>query len=702
MFRFLKWAIGVAIVQGLLLILLAWLLSGFVVRNVPAALTAGLVFGIGFAALWPVIYQLSARIHPILFPILSFALTGLMLVLLVDVVNLIYDDAVSIDGIWTGILVALGLTVGNTVIGALFGLDDDRAYDRYVTRQIRRSTRGVASSTTPGVLFLEIDGLSAPILHRAIEGGYMPTLQRWIESGSHQLRVWEPDLSSQTSASQAGILLGSNWGIPAFRWWDKPLGMLMVSSKRTTARALETQLSTGNGLLAAHGASRWNVFSGDATDCLGTFSRIGDKTASGQRSYLAYFTNPYCLARTISLFFIDVVRELFEASRQRATNVLPRVHRGFKYAFIRAGTTVLLQESSRFMLTADMYRGVPVVYNTFFAYDEVAHHSGIDRLDSMKVLRTLDRVMAHFERVAQTTPRPYHLVVLSDHGQSQGATFKQRYGKTLAEVVSELIGSTGSVTQVGSGDEGLGGINSALTEAIQHDSRSMNMLRRATRSNTSNGEVQLGSEADQALSADVQKALQASEAVVVASGNLGLISFPRVPERMTYEQLTSTYPGLLKGLAEHPGVSFVMAHTEDEGAVVVGAKGVIYLADGHVAGEDPLRDFGPNAANHLKRTDSFPNAPDILVMSQIDHDTGEVAAFEELVGCHGGLGGPQTQPFVLYPAALKIESDQPIIGAGHLHRVLKSWVDGQSAIVPDGTGQFAATGGASAQQVPAT
>jgi hypothetical protein len=353
------------------------------------------------------------------------------------------------------------------------------------------------------------------------------------------------------------------------------------------------------------------------------------------------------------------------------------------------------------MLTADMYRGVPVVYNTFFAYDEVAHHSGIDRLDSMKVLRTLDRVMAHFERVAQDAPRPYHLVVLSDHGQSQGATFKQRYGKTLADVVSELIGITGSVAQVGSGDEGLGGINSALTEAIQHDTRTMSLLRRATRANTSNGQVQLGSETDQALSEDAQQVLQTSEAVVVASGNLGLISFPRIPQRMTYEQLTTRYPGLLKGLAEHPGVSFVMAHTEGEGAVVIGARGIAYLDDGHVAGEDPLQQFGPNAAIHLKRTDSFPNAPDILVMSQVDPETGEVAAFEELVGCHGGLGGPQTQPFVLYPAVLTIDSDEPIIGAGHLHRVLKSWVDGQPPLPPESAAQFATTRGASAQQIPA-
>src|SRR5262245_24496889 len=97
-----------------------------------------------------------------------------------------------------------------------------------------------------------------------MDTGYAPNLKRWLNDGSHTLRGWEPDLSSQTSASQAGILLGSNEGIPAFRWWDKQAGALMVSSKMATAQALEGRLSTGQGLLARGGGSRFNVFSGDA------------------------------------------------------------------------------------------------------------------------------------------------------------------------------------------------------------------------------------------------------------------------------------------------------------------------------------------------------------------------------------------------------------------------------------------------------
>ena len=90
----------------------------------------------------------------------------------------------------------------------------------------------------------------------------------------------------------------------------------------------------------------------------------------------------------------------------------------------------------------------------------------------------------------------------------------------------------------------------------------------------------------------------------------------------------------------------------------------------HATGGNP---FGPNAPLHLARTDSFPNAPDILVMSMFDPATGDVAAFEELVGCHGGLGGPQTKPFVLFPTELVVDPERPIVGAADLHHVLKSW-----------------------------
>jgi uncharacterized membrane protein YvlD (DUF360 family) len=86
-----------------------------------------------------------------------------------------------------------------------------------------------------------------------------------------------------------------------------------------------------------------------------------------------------------------------------------------------------------------------------------------------------------------------------------------------------------------------------------------------------------------------------------------------------------------------------------------------------------LAGFEPNATTHLRRTDSFPDAPDVLVKSFYWAETDEVAAFEELVGSHGGLGGFQTQPFVMYPSRWQTPEGD-LVGAAAVYRQFKSWL----------------------------
>jgi len=320
-----KWLLAVAIVQAGLLLLLAWILPGFHIGSLPAAVVAALIFAVANVVVWPLIYDVAARFNALLFPLLCFALEGGGVLLLSRLVPDFGGGGMDVDGLGAGIAIAVGLTLGNTVVGALFSLQDDDAYDRFVTRRLRRHFGDTPRSDVPGILFLEIDGLAEPILRRAIAAGSMPTLGRWLDSGSHTLTGWEPDLSSQTSASQAGILLGDNAGIPAFRWYDKPSQKLMVSSHMSTARELEQRLTNGQGLLIAHGGSRWNVFSGDAPDCLCTYSTFGDRSRTVSGSYLAYFSDPFTLPRTVALFACDVVRERYQAWQQRRQDVRPRI-----------------------------------------------------------------------------------------------------------------------------------------------------------------------------------------------------------------------------------------------------------------------------------------------------------------------------------------------------------------------------------------
>ena len=122
----------------------------------------------------------------------------------------------------------------------------------------------------------------------------------------------------------------------------------------------------------------------------------------------------------------------------------------------------------------------------------------------------------------------------------------------------------------------------------------------------------------------------------MASGNLGLITFPREPGRVTLEQLAERRPGLIDALRAHPGIGVRAGALRAPRAGRARPRGQRLLRDDTVEGEDPLAPFGPYAADHVRRTDAFPHCPDIMVNSTYWEELEEVAAFEELVGSHGG------------------------------------------------------------------
>lgn len=669
--RSIKRVAGLVLLQAVLLLLLAWILPGFWFSDPLMAIPVALVITAAQSLLWPMIYGVASRFGPLLFPLLSFLLTGVLIYLAAQFEAVFGIGGVHVGSVWTGLLIALGLSVGNTILAAVFSINDDRTYDRLATAPLRRRYRNAERTNERGFLFLEIDGLSEPVLLKAMAAGYMPTLKRWVDEGSHRLMQWDPDLSSQTSASQAGILLGSNEGIPAFRWWDKPRQQLMVSSKMNTAHELELQLSTGKGLLSNGGAARWNAFSGNAADSIGVFSVFGDASRGSDNTVLGFLFSPYLLSRIMTLYVVDVFREWWQSWQQRRQDIRPRIDRPWKYAFVRSGTTTAMQEASRALLTADILRGVPEVYNTFFGYDEVAHHSGILSPDALKVLRTLDAVIAHLERITQEAPRPYYIFVLSDHGQSEGATFDQIYGVSLGDVVQKLIEPhrPTRLTEIKDDDEAMGHVNAALSDVVQGDSTTARTVRRLLQRRTSDGKVTL----ERKDASVPQPSPGVTDVVVLASGNLGVISFPEWPNLMTLEELDAAFPALVPGLVEHPGVSLALVTSAEHGPLAIGKSGVYYLETGKVEGQDPIARFGPHAARHLLREAKFINVPDIVLIGEVNEQTGEVPAFEDKLGNHGGLGGWQREAFVLFPSEFTPEVEE-IVGAGHLHDLLMQWM----------------------------
>jgi hypothetical protein len=568
-------------------------------------------------------------------------LLGVVAQVVVIVVALELDPADRISGLPSLVIAAIFAVI----LAAILDWMADSGTDDTFVREAKRLMRGVRrrqarqaggplftlrrprAGTEPGLLMVQFDGLSEPVLRWAVRAGNLPTLGHWLRSGSHTMRGWRTGLPSTTPASQAGILHGANRQIPGFRWFEKDTGRLMVSNRPRDAAVIEPRLSDGRGLLRDGGVSIGNAFSGDAATSLLTVSHAALPGRSA-RGWAAFMASPYGFTRALVLGVGEVVTELHQARLQRRRNVQPRVSRSGAFLALRPAS-MLLRDVNVSLIAEQMARGAPAVYCDLVDYDEVAHHAGPARPESMRQLESLDRMLGVIERLAPEAARHYHLVVLSDHGQSQGATFRQRYNETLDEVVDRFSGP----------DMADAPKATAETEA------------------TAEPEFPVA---------------PVAPLLVVSSGNLSLIYLTRYEHRLERAEIDRAYPKLITGLAGHPGIGVLVVRDAD-GPVAIGTAGSHRLRDGTVEGVDPLLPYGPHARRDLLRHQESAHVGDLVLVSVVDPVTEEVAAFEELVGSHGGLGGWQTDAVLVHPARWPV-TDPELDGPDAVHRQLVEWL----------------------------
>ncbi len=415
----------------------------------------------------------------------------------------------------------------------------------------------------------------------------------------------------------------------------------MTCSAPADCAEIERRRATGIGLLVGGGASRGNLLSGEADHLILTVSRI-EAEKGANPGYRAFLANGFNVTRVLVLLTWEVILEWVAAARGARRNVRPRGHRGGVYPLLRAVMCVFVRDLIVYGVITDMMKGRPVVYATFSSYDEVAHHSGLERADTLEALRKLDEQFGRIARARRYAARPYEIVVLSDHGQTQGATFKQRNGYGLDELVERAL-EHGAVSEFAGGDEQSSMVGHALGEATGRTEK------KKAKNDVSDRHV-----------------------VVLGSGNLGLVYLMQEQRRLSLEEIDERHPRLIRELREHPHVGFLLVRSQKDGALALGATGVRYLDDDRVEGDDPLANFSPNAADHLRRTDAFDHVADIMVNSFYDPQLDEACAFEELISFHGGMGGTQTRAFVLHPTELPVPPG-PIVGAASVHALLTDW-----------------------------
>ena len=704
------------------------------------------------AILWPVLSYFSLRFIVLTLGFGTFVIDGILLYIIS-----LFIPGFNIRGI-SLFIVPLLIGLISSLVSIILNIDDDKNYYHYVLEKRMKAINNEPIKKE-GFVFLEIDGLSYSTLNKALDNGDMPTLSRWIEDGSHQLISWECDLSSQTSSSQAGILHGNNNNIPAFRWVEKSKNNRVITSNGLdNSQLIERRISNGKGLLSNNGASRSNLFSGDAEDYILTFSKLSKSSSIKSNSWYYLYSEPYVITRILILSISDIIMELVSRFRQMFKNVQPRLKwRGLAYYVARAGSNVIMREATTFTLIGDIIAGkYNAIYATYMGYDEIAHHSGVEDYDAFYALRQIDKQFDRLEKAMEKSNRRYRFIILSDHGQSKGFTFKQKYGKSLNDLVEELLPDNISIHAIlHSNDDhfrekyslkpyvedNLERIDKRIENTLDNTKEKLDNSIDNTKEKIDNTKERLDNTIDNTierldsafdiemnprdkfnelknksstleyfdklkkdksflnndepfskklnriskdlnlnvkLSSKTEVSNETPQTIVLSSGNLGLIYFTDWSNRMTYEQIEDAFPGLLNGLAHHEGIGFVMVKSEIYGTIVLSGDDVFYLESEEYYGNHFLDKFGKNVIEKLKRTDNFGHIPDILVNSEYDIDNDEVYAFEELIGNHGGVGGNQQYPFILYPNNWNMDGE--IFGAENVYKFFKremekSWND---------------------------
>lgn len=660
-----------------------WAVPGVAVRAPWALLLAALAVGVGDALLRPLLRRAAVV------GVVGALVAGVgAQVALVGAV-LTWGPGIR-SGSWADVLAVLVLAAVVMAAGHwLVGVQDNvyvvgdllqRARRRAgLPRPGRAAAGGGEAGRPPGMLVVVLDGVARPTLDHAVQAGLAPTLARWLGTGSHRVEPWWACVPATTPASTLGLLHGTTDGVPAFRWWSREAGRMVVTNRPADAAAVEARASDGRGLLAGGGVAVSTMFSGDAEVSLLVMSRASSGLGPGQ-TFVRFFSSPFVLGRAVVGTVAEALKELYQGWQQAARGVRPRVPRRGWYPVLRAVTNVLLRDLTTSLVAEQLVRGAPVVCVDLPDYDEIAHHAGPLRPEALRALEGLDRVLGLWEQVGAVAPRRYEIVVVSDHGQSLGATFEQVVGRSLEEEVRRLMAlpAPRDAHGVRSLAAGAGRRRTDDAEAWGPANAALHALR-PPGAHDGAGRMLVGPDADERRRRGPGGSVL-PEVAVVGSGNLGMVWFCREPRRLDGSEIAARWPALVPGLAANPAVGLVVVRDADD-VVAHGAGGTRSLVTGRVEGADPLAPYGSRAAPDLLRVVRLPEAGDLVLVSSVDA-TGGVHAFEGLVGSHGGLGGAQNEALLVHPAGLAVPDDERadvdgrrmLVGAEAVHRRLVAWL----------------------------
>ncbi len=645
------------VVAVLALLLATSLLPGFRLdptypRYWVAVLRLPIYFALLLIVLRPLLLFLTLPLNSVTLGLPTLFFNSLIFYLSVGM-----DQGFIINSYGDALLGTLIMTVISAGVTGWLGLDE--AYPFYQSVIYRLGRRyGPQSSAKPlrGLLILQIDGLSLPSLRRCLSQGRMPTVSAMLARKSHRLLGWSCGIPSNTPAVQAGVFYGNRENVAGYRWFDRSSQKVKVVSNPADLRELEAMVGEGRrGLLA--GGSCINTFlSGGAAKRLMTVSALGEKAdrqREGEKAdFNLFFLSPNAYTMAVLAGIWDYLTGLFLALVGRLDRDRPRLRFSVKRVAQRAIANSFLRDLSFFWLKQDMVRGVPVIYSNFVGYDDVAHYAGPDTYEAQIALAGFDRRLRALRRRARrASPINYDLLLFSDHGQTPSLPYRILCGETLEETLAGLTGHTPArpVDPDRAFDPDRSYTAALLSELEETDSQYLGWAGRRGRRTLA------------AITAGMDEQATGppppTGPVVCASGSLAHIYFPGHGHALHLEEIIALYPGLVEALSTHRGIGFVAASRRFGDAVVIGAGGIRNLITGQIGGSgDPLAPYGqPDRwSGELAQLLGYPEVGDLVVNGAWLAERGRIVVMEEQVSSHGGLGGAQTEPFILLPADWKV------------------------------------------------
>ncbi len=529
------------------------------------------------------------------------------------------------------------------------------------TRRLGRQppSQPEAEPPTPrrGFIIIQIDGLAYDHLLQAIARGATPHLKQLIGLGRLRLARWRCGFPSTTPAVQAGIMFGYNWDIPGFRWYDKNERRGIVSKWPADVKATQARIAQGRPGILRGGSSYFNMFDGQAEWAAFTISSLGRfrffEGVRGLGLTILFLLGPLRILRVIRLslwnYVLDVGRRFLALFR-------PSIYRPFDWLspMTHILTNVLFQEIQTFGVQMDIYRGAPAIYVTNTLYDEAAHQVGPTHPVAFQALKKIDRQIAQIDKtLTRYRHRAYDLYILSDHGMSPSVPFQERFGHSLGDFILQEIGQPLIL------DERWGEYGHAVTKARYLLDELEGLQNRSPR-----GQATLLQAARQYLNRQIPwdhehsrwDLEQRGDIVVRVSGPLAHVYFNVSPERLNLSEVALLYPTLLYSLITHEGIGAVVGREGTKTTAIAGALGVLTVRQGKIQlqGSHPLKGLQDprRQALQIDHLASFPHSGDLILLGAWEQN-GRVVTFEDQIGTHGGLGGPQEEPFILYPTDLE-------------------------------------------------